>query len=91
MDIIPSRVIKFAQLGLKEKIENANTVWVCASCYTCSVRCPRGVDVAKVMEAIRQITLRQNIDYVKIRRMPAEQITPLPTIALVSNLRKSTS
>ncbi len=91
MDLIPSQVIKLAQLGLENRLEDSNTVWVCASCYTCSVRCPRGVDVAKVMEALRQITLRKNIDYVKIREMPAGEITQLPTIALVSNLRKSAS
>lgn len=91
MDILPSQVIRLAQLGLEKDIATANTVWVCASCFTCTARCPRGVDLGKVMEAIRLITLRNNVDYVGIAKLDKEALGELPQIALVSSFRKHTA
>jgi hypothetical protein len=47
-----------------------------------------GVDLAKVMEALRQITLRKNVDYVSPLSIPKEVLSQVPQIALVSCLRK---
>lgn len=87
MDAIPSLVMRLLQLG-DEKVLEKNTYWLCASCYTCDVRCPKGIDIAKVMEALRQIKLRKNINYVDLRNI--EEIEELPQIALISNFRKYT-
>ena len=54
MDLLPSQVIRLVQLGLEEALE-ANAIWYCASCQTCLSRCPRGVDLPRIMEALRQI------------------------------------
>jgi len=91
MDLLPNQIIRLAQLGLEEDIAASNTVWICASCLTCTVRCPRGVDVGKVMEAIRLVTLRKNIDYVGAANIPIDTISELPQIALVSSFRKHTA
>jgi len=91
MDLLPNQVIRLAQLGMKEEVLSSKTIWVCASCFTCFVRCPKGVDLAKVMEALRQIQLRQNIDYVEPLKLSKEEIVELPQIALVSSFRKSTA
>ncbi len=91
MDWLPNQVIRLAQLGLEEDIAASKTVWLCAACLTCSVRCPRGVDLGRVMEAIRLITLRKNIDYVRAARIPKETVKELPQIALVSGFRKHTA
>lgn len=91
MDLKPSQIMRLVQLGLEEDIANSKTIWLCASCLTCSVRCPRGVDICKVMEALRLITLRKNIDYLELAKVPAEAITELPQIALVSCFRKHTA
>jgi len=91
MDLLPNQVIRLAQLGLEEDISSAKTVWLCASCFTCTVRCPRGVDLGKVMEAIRLITLRKNVDYVGVSDIPRDTIGELPQIALVSSFRKHTA
>jgi len=87
MDILPSQVIRLAQLGSDEDVLNSKTIWLCASCMTCMARCPKGVDLAKVMEALRLIRLRKNIDHVDISGIDAGK---LPQIAVVSNLRKFT-
>lgn len=91
MDLLPNQIIRLVQLGLEEDIANSKTIWLCASCLTCSVRCPRGVDLAKIMEALRLITLRKNINYVEPSRLPGETIAELPQLALVSSFRKLTA
>jgi heterodisulfide reductase subunit C len=91
MDLLPNQIIRLAQLGLEEDIAAANTVWLCASCLTCTARCPRGVDLGRVMEAIRLVTLRKNVDYVGATNIPKETAGELPQIALVSGFRKHTA
>lgn len=91
MDTMPRRVVRMAQLGLEEAVSDTKTCWTCASCHTCSVNCPRGIDLARVMEAIRLLTLRKNENMVEVSGLPAETIKDLPQIAMVSCFRKLTS
>jgi heterodisulfide reductase subunit C len=90
MDISPRRIIEMARLGLEEEIAGSKTVWTCASCLACAVNCPRGFDLARVMEAIRLLTLRKNIDRVRPEDIPPQERSELPQIAMVSGLRKFT-
>jgi heterodisulfide reductase subunit C len=87
MDAIPSMIMRLLQFG-DMRVLDKNTYWVCASCYTCDVRCPKGIDIAKVMEALRQIKLRTNINNIDIGKI--EGIEELPQIALIANFRKNT-
>jgi heterodisulfide reductase subunit C len=91
MDILPNQVIRYAQLGFKEELLEAKSVWVCASCYTCNVRCPKGIKIAEVMEAVRQVLLRKRKDHVQVSKLSAEDKASVPAIALISNFRKFTS
>jgi heterodisulfide reductase subunit C len=79
------------QLGNRAALEEANTPWICASCHTCMVRCPRGIDITKLMEAIRLVKLRQNIDHIEPKKIAPEKIADMPQIAMVSGFRKMTS
>ena len=90
MDIPPHHIIRLAQLGLVDGIFKSNTIWVCASCITCTVRCPRGVDLSKIMEASRQIVLRSNFNYVDINKLHKSVLKDLPQLALIGNFRKFT-
>jgi heterodisulfide reductase subunit C len=65
---------------------------LCASCLTCSVRCPRGVDIAAIFEALRLVVTRDKdkLNYVEPSEITAEQLEELPQIALISNFRKFT-
>jgi len=89
MDRLPSQVIRDLQLDDPTLLES-NAMWVCASCLACEVRCPKGVDLAKLMEALRQIVLRRALDNVSLDGMTRDDIRPLPQIALVASLRKKT-
>ena len=90
MDLLPHQVVRLAQLGLIDEILESKTIWICASCITCTARCPRGVDLAKIMEALRQVVLRKKTDYVNINEINQELLEKLPAIALVGNFRKLT-
>lgn len=88
---LPRKIMRMAQFGLEDNIADTNTCWTCASCHTCTVTCPRGIDLARVMEALRQLTLRKNKNYVEPSKIPAETIKKIPQIAMVSCFRKMTS
>ncbi|MGD0353896.1 MAG: 4Fe-4S dicluster domain-containing protein [Dehalococcoidia bacterium] len=57
MELTPRRVIRALQLGLENELENSSTMWICLSCLTCSARCPREINIAGVMEALRLATI----------------------------------
>jgi heterodisulfide reductase subunit C len=90
MDLLPSTVIRYAQLGMEEALEST-TIWVCSTCFNCEVRCPRGIDIANVMEALRQVVLRKKYDRVSLDDLTPEELRELPQIAIISNLRKLTA
>ena len=91
MDILPNQVIRYVQLGFKDELLKSKSSWVCASCLTCNARCPKGIKIAEVMEAVRQISLRKRKDYVKIPTLTDKQKEEVPPIALISSFRKYTS
>ena len=96
MDLLPSQVIRLAQLGAEEALE-ADAIWYCASCQTCLSRCPRGVDLPRVMEALRQIVLRHGTggtgsgDRLAATDLPGELLAEAPQLAMIGSLRKHTS
>lgn len=51
----PRQIIRMAQLGLKDRVLNSDTLWLCASCFTCSDRCPQDVEVASVIRVLRNL------------------------------------
>lgn len=91
MDFSPRKVMHMAQFGLVDKLAEINSFWKCASCHACSVKCPRGIDIARVMEALRQQVLRKSKNYIEPSRLSAEQVAEVPQIALVAGFRKFTS
>ncbi len=90
MDVLPSTIMRFIQLGIEDVLKS-EAIWMCNSCFTCQARCPRGIDLAKIMEALRQLNLRKGLDYVKFSNISKNELRRLPQIALVSNFRKFTS
>jgi len=85
MDIPPNQVIRMIQLNMLDVL-NAKTIWICASCYNCTVRCPREIDIARVINALRNIKMRKGEAVVDLRRVP--QVGELPQLALVAASRK---
>ena len=91
MDMLPSQVVRLAQMGQAEDALKSKAIWLCAACQTCKVRCPRGVDLPRVMEAFCQIALRENGDYAHPNGAAPEDLAGLPQIALIASFRKHSS
>ncbi len=58
MDYSPMQIIRMAQLGMKKTIFSSNTIWICATCYCCSDRCPQGIDVGDTMTTLRNLAIK---------------------------------
>jgi len=61
MDIFPDQVIRLAILGQRDEILNSKTIWICASCETCSTRCPNGVRIAELMDYFKELAIKAGI------------------------------
>lgn len=59
MDVSPNRIMRMVQLGMEEHVLRTKTIWACVLCSTCTTRCPRDIDIARVMDALRIISKKQ--------------------------------
>ena len=93
MEILPNQIVRMAQLGMRDTLCESKAIWACVSCMTCNTRCPKGVRIAEVIEAVREIVLRSNRrdDRLQVGNLSTEFIGALPPIALISGMRKLTS
>jgi len=57
----PRQIIRMAQLGLKERVLNSDTLWLCAACFTCTDRCPQDVEVASVIRVLRNLAAEKGM------------------------------
>jgi heterodisulfide reductase subunit C2 len=68
MDVLPNRLIRLVQRGEIAKAAASEAVWLCVSCLTCTTRCPKSVDCAAVMDALRQIAVEKDLVAPTMRR-----------------------
>lgn len=90
MDLLPSQVIRLAQLGIEDVLES-QTIWTCAACLTCVARCPKGIDLPRIMEALRLISMQRDGDRMDASQLSAEMLGEVPQLALIGGFRKFTS
>lgn len=57
MDYPPNVIVRMIQFGMKEEVLSSSTIWLCVGCNTCSTECPNLVDMAAIMDALRQIAI----------------------------------
>ncbi len=87
----PRRIMRMLQLGrISGSIPN-DMANMCASCHACMVCCPRGLDIPRILEAVRLIALRNNEDYLPVSGIPEVVIGDLPQAGMVAGLRKMTA
>ena len=93
MEYHPHQFVYMVETGDTEPLLNSESLYKCLSCFACVERCPRGVEPAKLVEAIRLIKIRQK----DANRMTADDVPPaaeadadLPQQAVVSAFRKYT-
>ncbi len=61
MDYTPRQILRLLQLEMVEEALKAESIWICATCETCTARCPRGVDIASLMDAMRREALARGV------------------------------
>jgi len=83
MDTPPTRLIRLLQLGDTETALRADSIWKCVSCQTCSTRCPKSVDCAAVMDALRQLAFQRG------SAAAAERRTVVFQKAFLNNIRRN--
>ena len=55
----PRQIIRMTQLGLKKRVLDSDTLWLCAACFTCTDRCPQDVEVASVIRVLRNLAAEE--------------------------------
>ena len=88
MEIPPTKVMRFLQLGNIEDVRKANTMWLCVGCLQCYSRCPQGVSVAAILEGLRQEVLRKGVSKTEVRDVPFPFLKKAPQQAIVCGFRK---
>jgi heterodisulfide reductase subunit C len=61
MDLLPNQIVRLLQLGCVEEALHARAIWYCAACLSCEARCPKGIDVARLTEALRTLALEHGL------------------------------
>ncbi len=54
----PRKIIRMAVLGMKQEVLSSQFIWLCSSCYTCFERCPQDVRIPELMNAIKNIAVK---------------------------------
>ncbi|MBL3528010.1 MAG: 4Fe-4S dicluster domain-containing protein [gamma proteobacterium endosymbiont of Lamellibrachia anaximandri] len=91
MDVPPNQMIRLAQLGMEDELLDSEAIWLCVSCMTCNMRCPKGVRIAELIESMRQIKLRARQDHLQAEKISKADLRAIPPIALIGSMRKFTS
>lgn len=89
MDIKPHQFVSYIQNDNIEALVNSKSLWKCLSCFACVERCPRDVQPGKLIDAARQVVIRQKgADYLKPDEVPALTDEDVPQQLLVSAFRR---
>lgn len=61
MDLTPRKIIAMVREGFKDEVLGSFTIWLCASCYSCTSDCPRKIRITDVMYALRQMAIAEGV------------------------------
>ena len=61
MDYGPREIIAALRAGMLDRMFDSNTVWLCASCYLCTVRCPAGIPFTDVMYELKRLGVKKGL------------------------------
>lgn len=89
MDIKPHQFVSYVMNDDTDALINSKSLWKCLSCFACVERCPRGVKPGKLIDAARQVVIRQkDADYVRPDDIPELIDEDTPQQLLMSVLRR---
>ncbi|MBO5789868.1 MAG: 4Fe-4S dicluster domain-containing protein [Clostridia bacterium] len=91
MEYHPHQFVSMVETGDIEPLLASESLYKCLSCFACIDRCPRGVEPAKVVEAVRLCAIRQQgKNRMTANDVPAKIEEDTPQQLLVSAFRKYT-
>lgn len=61
MDYTPREIIAALRAGMLDRVLNSNTMWMCSSCYGCTVRCPAGIKLTDVMYQLKSMAMKYGV------------------------------
>ena len=89
MEYHPHQFVYMVEKGEIEKLAQSPSIYKCLSCFACVDRCPRGVEPAKLVEAVRLAVIRrQGQNHMKPEAIPAMLDEDMPQQLFVSAMRK---
>lgn len=83
MDLAPNQLVRLVQMDQPERALRSAAIWLCVSCQTCSTRCPKSVNCAGVLDALRQVAVERGME------IPAQRRTILFQQAFLNNIRRN--
>jgi heterodisulfide reductase subunit C len=81
MDYGPREVIAAFRAGMIEKVVQSNTIWLCTSCYFCTVRCPAGIKITDLMYELKRLAIKYDL-------APRENKSPAQTRYFVDSVHR---
>jgi heterodisulfide reductase subunit C2 len=89
MEYHPHHFVYLVERGDIERLMESESIYKCLTCFACVERCPRGVEPAKVVEAIRvEAIRRQGMNHMKADDIPGKLDEDMPGQALMTAMRK---
>lgn len=89
MEYHPHQFVSMVENGRIEELLSSKGIYTCLSCFACVERCPRNVEPAKLIEAVRNAVQRQQgMDHLKPERIPEILDEELPQQAIAAAFRK---
>lgn len=85
MDASPRKIISMVRAGMRDKVLNSNTIWTCASCYSCTARCPQEIKITDVMYILKRLAIRE----AREKSRPAQVFSELFTNTVAKHGRNS--
>lgn len=58
MDYTPREINAMVRAGLRDEVLSSNSIWICSSCYLCTVRCPREIKITDIMYALKNLAMK---------------------------------
>lgn len=80
MDFAPAQILRMVQLGQKDALLQSSAIWLCIGCETCGTRCPNEIHAGAVIDALRQLTLKEGVE-------PAERSVHKMHVAFLDSIR----
>ena len=89
MEYHPHQFVDMVENGRIDELMASRGIYMCLSCFACIDRCPRGVEPAKLIEAVRHAVIRQQgKNHLKTEDIPAMLDDETPQQLLVSAFRR---